>query len=55
MPLVHRELRQLVRQYVRRERDGHTLQRTALVNEAYKRPLEVKQIRWEDRDYFFAA
>lgn len=55
MPLVHRELRQLARRHMRHERESHTLQATALVNEAYLRLLEVKQIRWEDREHFFAV
>jgi RNA polymerase sigma-70 factor (ECF subfamily) len=55
MPLVHRELRRLARQHMRRERHGHTLQATALVSEAYLRLLELKQIQWEDREHFFAV
>ena len=55
MPLVYHELRQLARQRMRHERHSHTLQATALVNEAYLRLLEVKQIRWEDREHFFAV
>lgn len=55
MPLVHRELRLLARQHMRGERHGHTLQATALVNEAYLRLLELKQIQWEDREHFFAV
>jgi RNA polymerase sigma factor (TIGR02999 family) len=55
MPLVYRELRQLARQQMRHERPDHTLQATALVNEAYLRLLEIKQIQWEDREHFFAV
>lgn len=55
MPLVHRELRQLARQHMQRERHGHTLQATALVSEAYLRLLALKQIQFEDRDHFFAV
>lgn len=55
MPLVHRELRRLARQHMRRERHQHTLQATALVSEAYLRLLELKQIQWEDREHFFAV
>ena len=55
MPLVHLELRRLARQHMRHERHGHTLQATALVNEAYLRLLEVKQLQWQDRDHFFAV
>jgi RNA polymerase sigma-70 factor, ECF subfamily len=55
MPLVHRELRQLARRHMGQERQGHTLQATALVSEAYLRLLELKQIQWEDREHFFAV
>jgi RNA polymerase sigma factor (TIGR02999 family) len=55
IPLVHRELQQLARRHMRQERHGHTLQATALVSEAYLRLLELKQIRWEDREHFFAV
>jgi RNA polymerase sigma factor (TIGR02999 family) len=55
IPLVHRELRLLARRHLRRERQGHTLQATALVSEAYLRLLELKQIQWEDREHFFAV
>ena len=54
VPLVHNELRQLARQYMARERPGLTLQATALVNEAYLRLIDLKQIRWQDRAHFFA-
>jgi RNA polymerase sigma factor (TIGR02999 family) len=54
MPLVHDELRRLARRYMARERQGHTLQATALVNEAYLRLIEVKQVRWQNRTHFFA-
>lgn len=40
--------------YVRRERIGHTLQATALVNEAYLRLIEVQQVQWQNRAHFFA-
>ena len=55
MPLVHHELQQMARRHMRQERPCHTLQATALVNEAYLRLLEIKQIRWEDRGHFFAV
>ena len=55
IPLVHRELRLLARQHMRRERQGHTLQATALVSEAYLKLLKLKQIQWEDREHFFAV
>jgi RNA polymerase sigma factor (TIGR02999 family) len=54
VPLVHDELRRLARRYMARERPGHTLQATALVNEAYLRLIEVRQIRWQNRAHFFA-
>ena len=53
MPLVHAELRRLARHYVSRERPGHTLQTTALVNEAYLRLVEQEGMRWENRAHFF--
>ena len=54
VPVVHDELRRLARRYMARERPGHTLQATALVNEAYLRLIDLKQIRWQDRAHFFA-
>lgn len=55
LPLVHDELRQIARCHMRGERERHTLQPTALVSEAYLRLLEIKEIRWEDREHFFAV
>lgn len=54
IPLVHHELRRLARNYMRREPTGHTLQTTALVNEAYLRLVEQKDVRWQNRAHFFA-
>ena len=54
IPLVHDELRQLARRHIAGERPGHTLQATALVNEAYLRLIEVNQVRWQNRAHFFA-
>ena len=54
IPLVHDELRRLARRHMARERVGHTLQATALVNEAYLRLIEVNQVRWQNRAHFFA-
>jgi RNA polymerase sigma factor (TIGR02999 family) len=54
VPLVHGELQRLARRYMSRERPGHTLQATALVNEAYVRLLEVNRISWQNRTHFFA-
>ena len=54
MPLVYDELRRLARRYMRSESPGHTLQATALVNEAYLRLVEVDRIQLESRAHFFA-
>lgn len=54
-PLVYDELRRIAHRYVRRERNGHTLQTTALVNEAYVRLAGSKNIAWQNRAHFFAA
>src|SRR6195256_6039218 len=52
LPLVETELRRLARRYMARERRGHTLQTTALVNEAFLRLADARQIRWQDRAHF---
>ena len=54
-PLVYDELHRLAHQYIRRERPGHTLQTTALVNEAYLRLVEQKDVEWQSRAHFFAV
>jgi RNA polymerase sigma-70 factor, ECF subfamily len=54
MPLVYDELHRLAKRYMRRERSGHTLQTTALINEAYLRLIERSRTRWENRAHFFA-
>jgi RNA polymerase sigma factor (TIGR02999 family) len=54
VPLVHDELRRLARHFMRREREGHTLQTTALVNEAYVRLIDQRSVRWQNRAHFFA-
>lgn len=54
MPLVYEELHRLARQCMRRERAGHTLQTTALVNEAYLRLADSSRVQWQDRAHFFA-
>ena len=54
MPAVHHELRRLARRQMRGERQGHTLQTTALVNEAYLRLIDLSRVRWQDRVHFFA-
>jgi RNA polymerase sigma-70 factor (ECF subfamily) len=54
VPIVYQELRRLARYYMRRERAGHTLETTALVNEAYMRLINYKRMQWQDRAHFFA-
>ena len=54
-PLVYDEIRRIAHRYVQRERDGHTLQTTALVNEAYLRLAGNQQINWQNRAHFFAV
>ena len=54
VPIVHEELRRLARRQMAGERPGHTLQPTALVNEAYLRLVNLKQMQWQDRAHFFA-
>ena len=55
LPLVYAELHCLAAHYMGREAPGHTLQATALVNEAYLRLLHARDIRWKDRAHFFAV
>jgi RNA polymerase sigma factor (TIGR02999 family) len=52
-PLVYRELHRLAHGYLKRERPGHTLQTTALVNEAYVRLIDWKNVEWKNRAHFF--
>jgi RNA polymerase sigma factor (TIGR02999 family) len=54
-PIVYDELRRLARRYLQRERPGHSLQATALVNEAYLRLVDYKHMQWQDRSHFFAV
>ena len=54
IPLVHDELRRLARRYMGRERAGQTLQPTALVNEAYLRLADLREMHWQDRAHFVA-
>ena len=54
-PIVYQELRRLARRYLRGERAGHSLQATALVNEAYMRLVDYRRIQWQDRAHFFAV
>src|SRR6476619_602059 len=55
VPLIHEELRRLAHHYMSRERPGHTLQTTALVDEAYLRLVNRKQVHWQNRAHFFAS
>lgn len=55
IPLVYPELRRMARAYMNRENSGHTLQTSALINEAYLRLVNQQQIEWEDRAHFFAV
>jgi len=54
-PIVYGELRRLAARYMKRERPGHSLQATALVNEAYLRLVDYKHMQWQDRSHFFAV
>jgi RNA polymerase sigma factor (TIGR02999 family) len=54
-PIVYSELRRLAGRYMRGERTGHSLQTTALVNEAYLRLVDYKSMRWQNRAHFFAV
>jgi RNA polymerase sigma factor (TIGR02999 family) len=55
MPLVYGELRRIASRYMRRERESHTLQTTALVNEAYLRMVGKNNVDWQNRAHFFAV
>ncbi|HJX93431.1 MAG TPA: sigma-70 family RNA polymerase sigma factor [Pyrinomonadaceae bacterium] len=55
VPLVQSELHRLAHHYMGRERPGHTLQTSALVNEAYIRLIDWKNVRWQNRAHFFAV
>ena len=54
-PLVYDELRRMAHRYVQRERNGHTLETTALVNEAYLRLINGQKMDWQSRSHFFAV
>jgi len=54
-PIVYDELYRLARRYMQRERPGHSLQTTALVNEAYLRLVDYKRMQWQNRAHFFAV
>jgi RNA polymerase sigma factor (TIGR02999 family) len=53
-PLVYQELKRIARRHLRNETPGHTLQTTALVNEAYLRLVDQKRVRWQNRAHFYA-
>lgn len=55
VPRVHTELHKLARRYMGQERAGHLLQPTALVNEAYKRLIDWKNVEWKNRAHFFSV
>jgi RNA polymerase sigma-70 factor (ECF subfamily) len=55
MPLVYDELRKVASRYLRKERSDHTLQPTALVNEAYLKLVDISNVDWQDRAHFFAV
>ncbi len=55
MPLVYDELRRIAGRYMKRERKDHTLQTTALVNEAYLRMVGQQDVKWQNRAHFFAV
>jgi RNA polymerase sigma-70 factor, ECF subfamily len=55
MPLVYDELRRIAGRYMKRERAGHTLQTTALVNEAYLRMVGQQNVDWQNRAHFFGV
>jgi len=54
-PLVYQQLHRMAKRYMARERGGHTLQTTALINEVYLRLVKVKEVHWQDRAHFFAV
>jgi RNA polymerase sigma factor (TIGR02999 family) len=53
IPLVERELHRLAHSYMRRERTGHTLETTGLINETYIRLIDQKKVHWQNRAHFF--
>src|SRR5437868_4846347 len=55
LPLVYDELHRQAARYLRKERPGHTLQTTALVNEAYLKLIDRRDVNWESRTHFFAV
>jgi RNA polymerase sigma factor (TIGR02999 family) len=55
IPLIHRELRQIAQRCMRGERPGHSLQATALVNEAFLRLVDTQHVNWQNRTHFLAV
>src|SRR5437667_5979699 len=55
MPLVYRELHRLAHQYMKRENPGHTLQTSALVNEAFVKLVDQRDVQWQNRAHFFGV
>ena len=53
VPLVQAELRRIARSYMKRERPNHTLQTTALINEAYLKLIDQKNVHWQNRAHFY--
>jgi len=54
VPLVYQELRRLAKRQMRRERPDHTVQTTALINEAYLQLVDIRNVHWQNRAHFFA-
>ena len=54
-PVIYAELHRIAKRYMSRERDGHTLQTSALVNEAYVRLIDWESAKWENRAHFFGV
>lgn len=54
LPMVHDKLSAIAKRYLRRERSGHTLETSGLVNEAYLKLIDQNRVRWKDRAHFFA-
>jgi RNA polymerase sigma factor (TIGR02999 family) len=54
-PVIYAELHRIAKRYMNRERDGHTLQTTALVNEAFVRLIDWNNVKWENRAHFFGV
>ena len=55
IPLIYQELHRLAHRYMRGERPDHTLQTTALVNEAYLRLVDTRKVRWQNRAHFLPS